>query len=111
MEPEYSRLRVANEQEISDLETRLAAEEKKTLQDLEKQFEEKVLLEEKMLRENQRNMARVQLDETMREVERMEREHKLRMDALTDEYLREGEKYKHSLSLKVFIQINPSNSR
>jgi hypothetical protein len=41
-------LRVANEQELSDLEIRLAAEEKRALSDLEKQFEEKVQAEEKI---------------------------------------------------------------
>jgi hypothetical protein len=83
------------------LEIRLAAEEKRALSDLEKQFEEKVQAEEKIFRESQRSLARVQLDETMREVERMEREHKMRLEAMGEDLLREGERYKQSLNAKV----------
>jgi hypothetical protein len=107
LEPEFIRLRVANESEMADLEFRLAAEEKQTLVMIEKQFEEKVQIEEKAFRENQRNLARVQLEETMREVEKMEREHKMRLEHLTEDLARECEKYKQSLSMKVPFLFPP----
>jgi hypothetical protein len=91
---------------LSDLEIRLVAEEKRALSDLERQFEEKVQAEEKLQRENQRNLARVQLDETMREVEKMDREHKLRLEAMAEDLLREGERYKQNLNAKVRLYWN-----
>ncbi len=101
LEPEFSRLRIANEQEIAELELKLALDEKKALADLQKQFEERVQSEERAFKEAQRNQARLQLDETIREIENMEREHKVKMEQLSDDYQREAERYKQGLNKKV----------
>lgn len=103
LESEFSRLRIANEHEIGECELKLASDEKRALSEVHKQFEEKIQEEEKLFRENQRNLTKNQLDETIREVENLERAHKIKLQHMNEDNLHELERYKHELNLRVIF--------
>jgi len=101
LEPEFSRLRLAHEQEVADVEMQLQADERKAKADLVKLFEDKLSAAERAGREEQRAGVRARLDDAMREVEGMEREHKVKIQQMQEDLTKELEKHRARVNSKV----------
>ena len=71
------------------------------LTEIQKQFDDKLKEEEKILRENIRNQTKNQLEETIREVENIERVHKIKLQQIIEDNHFDLEKYKQELNLRV----------
>lgn len=103
LEPEFSRLRIAHEQEVADLELQLSREERRAKDELRKLFEDKQAAEERSHKESLRTGARSRMDNVLRETESMEKEHAVRVERITAELSAELEKYKSHLARKVCV--------
>lgn len=101
LEPEFSRLRVAAEQDMADLSAKLNEDTRRMKSDLKKLFESKLANEEKHHRENQRMLARVRLDEAVVEADQLEREHKRKLVIMTEELTKALDVFRSNLSQKV----------
>lgn len=101
LEPEFSRLRVSAEQDMADMSAKLSEDMRRMKSDLKKLFESKLANEEKHHRDNQRMLARVQLDEAVQEAEQLEREHRRKLVVMTEELTKALDMFRSHLSQKV----------
>lgn len=101
LEPEFSRLRVTAEQDLADLTAKLAEDTRRMKVDLKKLYESKLAAEEKHLRDNQRMLARVRLDEAVSESDQLEREHKRSLVVMTEDLTKALDSFRRSISQKV----------
>lgn len=93
MEPEFSRLRLRHERDVNEAECAAMERERAELAEVERQHQSRIAAEEKRLREEYRSRSALQLDGAIASVERMEREHKQKIEKLRRDLEAEHRQY------------------
>ncbi len=101
LEPEFSRLRVAHEHELSLMEARFEDEERKAKADLKSVFRDKLAGEERACKAAGKDNSRRVLDDTIEECKELEGKHKHRYDELAEELEQDLSRYKTKLTRQL----------
>lgn len=105
LEPEFSRLRMTAEQDLADISAKLSEDTRRMKSDMKTLYASKLSSEEKNLREDQRMLARVRLDEAVLEAEQLERVHKRKLVVMTEELTKSLDIFRNNLSQKVSVDF------
>lgn len=107
LEPEFSRIRISHEQEMSDLELKYSNLERTNKNEIKTLFKEKLISEEKKLKDDMKSIVRARLDRTIAECSEKEREYKARCEDMSEELHREYNKYK----IKLMQQLDEESDK
>lgn len=101
LHPEFERLKRMHERELSELERRVALDEKRMRDDISKKLTDQVEEEKEIIQKEHRRVMQSIESNLQMEMDSLEREHKYRLQALQDELEKESEKHRLSLQAQA----------
>lgn len=101
LQPEFARLQLMHERELSDVETNAKSEERRMREMSQTRLEELVREERENFLDEQRNLGRSRSDAVAAELQAAEREHRVRLHALQVDLEKDLERYVAALVTKT----------
>ena len=100
LQPEFARLQLMHERELSDVETNALAEERRLRETMQARLEGMVRDEKAAFLDEQRSIGRSRGDAVAAELQAAEREHRLRIHSLQSDLEKDFERYVAGLNAK-----------
>lgn len=101
LQPEFARLQLMHERELSDVETNAKAEERRLREMMQSRLESLIRDEKKSFLDEQRSVGRSRGDAVVAELQAAEREHRMRMQSLQGDLEKDFERYVAALNAKT----------
>jgi len=101
LQPEFARLQLMHERELSDVETNAKAEERRLREMMQSRLESLIRDEKNSFLDEQRSVGRSRGDAVVAELQAAEREHRMRMQSLQGDLEKDFERYVAALNAKT----------
>jgi len=101
LQPEFARLQLMHERELSEVETNAKSDERKMREAMQTRLEELVREEKLAFSEEQRGLVRSRSDAVSAELQAADREHRMRIHALQSDLEKDLERFVTALNAKT----------